>query len=69
MRREYAAIELRAWITTDCPEFQSGDDLMTEAIKTWRADPLAWGLGPRQFEMFLEPTWVRPERELCSRIP
>lgn len=30
--------------------------MMTEAIKTWRADPLAWGLGPRQFEMFLEPT-------------
>jgi hypothetical protein len=29
---------------------------MTEAIKTWRADPLEWGRGPRQFEMFLEPT-------------
>src|SRR5271168_4872861 len=23
---------------------------------TWRADPLAWGRGPRLFEMFLEPT-------------
>jgi len=23
---------------------------------TWRADPLAWGHGPRVFEMFLEPT-------------
>lgn len=23
---------------------------------TWRADPLAWGHGPRLFEMFLEPT-------------
>jgi len=23
---------------------------------TWRADPLAWGHGPRTFEMFLEPT-------------
>ncbi len=22
----------------------------------WRADPLAWGRGPRVFEMFLEPT-------------
>jgi protein-disulfide isomerase len=29
---------------------------MTETIKTWRAEPLAWGLGPRRFEMFLEPT-------------
>ena len=29
---------------------------MTETIKTWRAEPLAWGRGPRQFEMFLEPT-------------
>ena len=29
---------------------------MTETAKTWRADPLAWGRGPRQFEMFLEPT-------------
>lgn len=29
---------------------------MTETIKAWRADPLAWGRGPRQFEMFLEPT-------------
>jgi len=24
--------------------------------KTWRADPLIWGTGPRIFEMFLEPT-------------
>ncbi len=24
--------------------------------KTWRADPLAWGNGPRVFEVFLEPT-------------
>jgi hypothetical protein len=29
---------------------------MTETINPWRADPLAWGRGPRQFEMFLEPT-------------
>ena len=29
---------------------------MTETSKTWRAEPLAWGRGPRQFEMFLEPT-------------
>src|SRR5262249_20166063 len=29
---------------------------MTETIKTWRAEPLTWGRGPRQFEVFLEPT-------------
>jgi len=29
---------------------------LTETIKTWRAEPLTWGRGPRQFEMFLEPT-------------
>jgi hypothetical protein len=29
---------------------------MTETIKTWRAEPLTWGRGPRQFEMFVEPT-------------
>ena len=29
---------------------------MTETIKTWRAEALTWGRGPRQFEMFLEPT-------------
>ena len=29
---------------------------MTGTTKTWRAEPLAWGRGPRQFEMFLEPT-------------
>ena len=29
---------------------------MTDTIKTWRAEPLAWGRGSRQFEMFLEPT-------------
>jgi hypothetical protein len=29
---------------------------MTETITTWRAEPLTWGRGPRQFEMFLEPT-------------
>jgi len=29
---------------------------MTETIKTWRAEPLTWGHGPRLFEMFLEPT-------------
>src|ERR1700690_3562597 len=23
---------------------------------TWKAEPLAWGRGPRVFEMFLEPT-------------
>jgi len=25
-------------------------------MRTWRADPLTWGQGPRIFEMFLEPT-------------
>jgi protein-disulfide isomerase len=29
---------------------------MNETIEAWRAEPLAWGRGPRQFEMFLEPT-------------
>ena len=29
---------------------------MTETIRAWRAEPLTWGQGPRQFEMFLEPT-------------
>ena len=29
---------------------------MTDAIKAWRAEPLTWGRGPRQFELFLEPT-------------
>jgi len=29
---------------------------MTETSKTWRAEPLTWGRGPRQFEIFLEPT-------------
>jgi protein-disulfide isomerase len=29
---------------------------MTETITTWRAEPLAWGRGPRLFEVFLEPT-------------
>ena len=29
---------------------------MNATTQTWRADPLAWGDGPRQFEMFLEPT-------------
>src|SRR5689334_9121642 len=29
---------------------------MTDTIKPWRADPLAWGRCMRQFEMFLEPT-------------
>jgi hypothetical protein len=29
---------------------------MTETNKAWRAEPLTWGRGPRQFEMFLEPT-------------
>ena len=29
---------------------------MSETTKTWRAEALAWGRGPRQFEMFLEPT-------------
>ena len=29
---------------------------MSDTIKTWRAEPLTWGRGPRQFEMFLEPT-------------
>src|ERR1043166_8436458 len=29
---------------------------MTDTIKAWRAEPLTWGRGARQFEMFLEPT-------------
>ena len=29
---------------------------MSETTKAWRAEPLTWGRGPRQFEMFLEPT-------------
>ena len=29
---------------------------MNETIKTWRAEPLTWGRGPRLLEMFLEPT-------------
>jgi hypothetical protein len=29
---------------------------MDQMTKTWRADPLTWGHGPRLFEMFLEPT-------------
>jgi len=29
---------------------------MDQMTKTWRADPLTWGYGPRLFEMFLEPT-------------
>src|ERR1044072_9058236 len=29
---------------------------MNEITKSWRAEPLSWGHGPRQFEMFLEPT-------------
>ena len=29
---------------------------MNATTQTWRADPLTWGEGPRQFEMFLEPT-------------
>jgi protein-disulfide isomerase len=29
---------------------------MTETTRTWRAEPLTWGRGPRQFDMFLEPT-------------
>jgi protein-disulfide isomerase len=29
---------------------------MTEMNKTWRAEPLTWGRGPRQLEIFLEPT-------------
>ena len=29
---------------------------MTETIKTWRAEPLSWGRGPRLLEMFVEPT-------------
>lgn len=29
---------------------------MTETTTTWRAEPLTWGRGPRQFDMFLEPT-------------
>jgi hypothetical protein len=29
---------------------------MTETIKIWRAEPLTWGRGPRQFEMF--PAYV-----------
>lgn len=29
---------------------------MTETTSAWHAEPLSWGRGPRQFEMFLEPT-------------
>ncbi|MFO1146825.1 MAG: thioredoxin [Alsobacter sp.] len=29
---------------------------MSTTTSAWRADPLAWGHGPRVFEMFLEPT-------------
>jgi hypothetical protein len=29
---------------------------MVQSPRAWRADPLAWGRGPRVFEMFLEPT-------------
>ncbi len=29
---------------------------MVDTSQTWRAEPLAWGRGPRRFEMFLEPT-------------
>jgi hypothetical protein len=29
---------------------------MTETSNAWRADPLTWGRGQRQLEMFLEPT-------------
>ena len=29
---------------------------MTETTNAWRAEPLTWGRGPRQFAMFLEPT-------------
>jgi protein-disulfide isomerase len=29
---------------------------MTKTASNWRADPLAWGHGPRLFEVFLEPT-------------
>jgi hypothetical protein len=29
---------------------------MDQMTKTWRADPLSWGHGPRLFEAFLEPT-------------
>src|ERR1051325_5734576 len=29
---------------------------MTDTITTWRAEPLTWGRGARQFELFLEPT-------------
>src|SRR5246500_5321107 len=39
---------------------------MTETIKTWRAEPLAWGHGPRQFEMFLEPTCPYSVRALSK---
>ena len=29
---------------------------MTATTRSWRADPLVWGAGPRVFEAFLEPT-------------
>lgn len=29
---------------------------MTKTTSSWRADSLAWGQGPRLFEVFLEPT-------------
>jgi hypothetical protein len=37
-------------------DFPTSEDDMNETIKAWRAEPLAWGQGPRHFEMFLEPT-------------
>ena len=56
LRGAYAASNSTGGSPRTGSQSQSEDDLMTETIKTWRADPLAWGRGPRQFEMFLEPT-------------
>jgi protein-disulfide isomerase len=44
------------FITEDGYFHPSEDDGMTDTTQTWRAEPLAWGRGLRQFEMFLEPT-------------
>jgi protein-disulfide isomerase len=49
---------------------------MTETTKTWRAEPLTWGHGPRQLEMFIEPTcpfsvraWAKLDDTLAAAGP
>ena len=39
---------------------------MTETTKAWRAEPLIWGHGPRQLEMFIEPTCPFSVRALAK---